>query len=216
MLNLENKTFVIMGIANKRSIGFGVAKVLDQLGAKLVFTYRKDRSKNELEKLVEQLNQSEHHMYQIDVQQDEDVINGFAKIGEDIGHIDGVYHSIAFANMEDLRGRFSDTSRDGFLLAQDISSYSLTLVAREAKKLMPEGGSIVATTYLGGEFAVQNYNVMGVAKASLEANVRYLALDLGEDNIRVNAISAGPIRTLSAKGVGGFNTILKRLQNVRL
>lgn len=211
MLNLENKTFVIMGIANKRSIGFGVAKVLDQLGAKLVFTYRKDRSKNELEKLVEQLNQSEHHMYQIDVQQDEDVINGFAKIGEDIGHIDGVYHSIAFANMEDLRGRFSDTSRDGFLLAQDISSYSLTLVAREAKNLMPEGGSIVATTYLGGEFAVQNYNVMGVAKASLEANVRYLALDLGEDNIRVNAISAGPIRTLSAKGVGGFNTILKEI-----
>lgn len=211
MLNLENKTFVIMGIANKRSIGFGVAKVLDQLGAKLVFTYRKDRSKNELEKLVEQLNQSEHYMYQIDVQQDEDVINGFAKIGEDIGHIDGVYHSIAFANMEDLRGRFSDTSRDGFLLAQDISSYSLTLVAREAKKLMPEGGSIVATTYLGGEFAVQNYNVMGVAKASLEANVRYLALDLGEDNIRVNAISAYPIRTLSGKGVGGFNTILKEI-----
>ena len=211
MLNLENKTFVIMGIANKRSIGFGVAKVLDQLGAKLVFTYRKDRSKNELEKLVEQLNQSEHHMYQIDVQQDEDVINGFAKIDEDIGHIDGVYHSIAFANMEDLRGRFIDTSRDGFLLAQDISSYSLTLVSREAKKLMPEGGSIVATTYLGGEFAVQNYNVMGVAKASLEANVRYLALDLGQENIRVNAISAGPIRTLSAKGVGGFNTILNEI-----
>lgn len=211
MLNLENKTFVIMGIANKRSIGFGVAKVLDQLGAKLVFTYRKDRSKNELEKLVEQLNQSEHYMYQIDVQQDEDVINGFAKIGEDIGHIDGVYHSIAFANMEDLRGRFIDTSRDGFLLAQDISSYSLTLVSREAKKLMPEGGSIVATTYLGGEFAVQNYNVMGVAKASLEANVRYLALDLGQENIRVNAISAGPIRTLSAKGVGGFNSILNEI-----
>ncbi|NQD99321.1 SDR family oxidoreductase, partial [Staphylococcus xylosus] len=145
MLNLENKTFVIMGIANKRSIGFGVAKVLDQLGAKLVFTYRKDRSKKELEKLVEQLNQETHHMYQIDVQSDEDVVNGFAKIGEEVGNIDGVYHSIAFANMEDLRGRFIDTSRDGFLLAQDISSYSLTLVSREAKKLMPEGGSIVAT-----------------------------------------------------------------------
>ncbi|HLR18482.1 MAG TPA: enoyl-ACP reductase FabI [Staphylococcus sp.] len=212
MFNLENKTFVIMGIANKRSIGFGVAKVLDQLGAKLVFTYRKERSKKELEKLVEQLSQETHHMYQIDVQNDEDVINGFAKIGEEVGNINGVYHSIAFANMEDLRGRFTDTSRDGFLLAQDISSYSLTIVAREAKKLMTEGGSIVATTYLGGEFAVQNYNVMGVAKASLEANVRYLALDLGEDNIRVNAISAGPIRTLSAKGVGGFNTILKEIE----
>ena len=211
MLNLENKTFIIMGIANKRSIGFGVAKVLDQLGAKLVFTYRKDRSKQELEKLVEQLNQETHHMYQIDVQSDEDVVNGFAEIGKEVGNIDGVYHSIAFANMEDLRGRFIDTSRDGFLLAQDISSYSLTLVSREAKKLMPEGGSIVATTYLGGEFAVQNYNVMGVAKASLEANVRYLALDLGQENIRVNAISAGPIRTLSAKGVGGFNSILNEI-----
>ncbi|MCD8920725.1 enoyl-ACP reductase FabI [Staphylococcus gallinarum] len=212
MFNLENKTYVIMGIANKRSIGFGVAKVLDQLGAKLVFTYRKERSRKELEKLVDQLNQKEHHIFQIDVQNDEDVINGFSKIGDEVGHIDGVYHSIAFANMEDLRGRFTETSRDGFLLAQDISSYSLTIVAREAKKLMPEGGSIVATTYLGGEFAVQNYNVMGVAKASLEANVRYLALDLGEDNIRVNAISAGPIRTLSAKGVGGFNTILKEIE----
>ena len=203
MLNLENKTYVIMGIANKRSIAFGVAKVLDRLGAKLVFTYRKERSRKELEKLLEQLNQSEHYLYEIDVQNDEDIINGFAQIGKDVGQIDGVYHSIAFANMEDLRGRFSETSREGF---------SLTLVAHEAKKLMPEGGSIVATTYIGGEAAVQNYNVMGVAKASLEANVKYLALDLGEDNIRVNAISAGPIRTLSAKGVGGFNTILKEIE----
>ena len=113
MLNLENKTYVIMGIANKRSIAFGVAKVLDRLGAKLVFTYRK-----ELEKLLEQLNQSEHHLYEIDVQNDEDIINGFAQIGKDVGQIDGVYHSIAFANMEDLRGRFSETSREGFLLAQ--------------------------------------------------------------------------------------------------
>ncbi|HDZ8799005.1 TPA: enoyl-ACP reductase FabI [Staphylococcus aureus] len=212
MINLENKTFVIMGIANKRSIGFGVAKVLDQLGAKLVFTYRKDRSRKELEKLLEQLNQEEPKLYQIDVQKDEDVVNGFAKIGEEVGNIDGVYHSIAFANIEDLRGCFSETSREGFLLAQDISSYSLTIVAHEAKKIMPNGGSIVATTYLGGEFAVQNYNVMGVAKASLEANVKYLAYDLGPDNIRVNAISAGPIRTLSAKGVGGCNTILKEIE----
>ena len=169
MINLENKTFVIMGIANKRSIGFGVAKVLDQLGAKLVFTYRKDRSRKELEKLLEQLNQEEPKLYQIDVQKDEDVVNGFAKIGEEVGNIDGVYHSIAFANIEDLRGRFSETSREGFLLAQDISSYSLTIVAHEAKKIMPNGGSIVATTYLGGEFAVQNYNVMGVAKSKFRS-----------------------------------------------
>ena len=134
MINLENKTFVIMGIANKRSIGFGVAKVLDQLGAKLVFTYRKDRSRKELEKLLEQLNQEEPKLYQIDVQKDEDVVNGFAKIGEEVGNIDGVYHSIAFANIEDLRGRFSETSREGFLLAQDISSYSLTIVAHRSEE----------------------------------------------------------------------------------
>lgn len=212
MFSLEGKTYVIMGIANKRSIAFGVAQVLDELGAKLVFTYRKERSKKELDKLVDQLNQKEHLTYQIDVQNDDEVIEGFKKIGEDVGQIDGVFHSIAFANVEDLRGRFSETSREGFLLAQDISSYSLTIVSREAKKLMPEGGSIVTTTYLGGEYAVPNYNVMGVAKASLEANVRYLALDLGQDNIRVNAVSAGPIRTLSAKGVGGFNTILKEVE----
>lgn len=212
MLNLENKTYVIMGIANKRSIGFGVAKVLDKLGAKLVFTYRKDRSRKELEKLLDQLNQDEPKMYQIDVQKDDDVINGFAKIGEEVGQIDGVYHSIAFANVEELRGRFSETSRDGFLLAQDISSFSLTIVAREASKIMKDGGSIVATTYIGGEYAIPSYNVMGIAKASLEACVKYLALDLGQDNIRVNAISAGPIRTLSAKGVGNFNSILKEIE----
>ncbi|HJE00998.1 enoyl-[acyl-carrier protein] reductase I [Staphylococcus auricularis] len=212
MFSLEGKTYVIMGIANKRSIGFGVAKVLDQLGAKLVFTYRKDRSRKELEKLLDQLNQDEPKMYQIDVQKDDDVINGFAKIGEEVGQIDGVYHSIAFANVEELRGRFSETSRDGFLLAQDISSFSLTIVAREASKIMKDGGSIVATTYIGGEYAIPSYNVMGIAKASLEACVKYLALDLGQDNIRVNAISAGPIRTLSAKGVGNFNSILKEIE----
>ena len=211
MLNLENKTYVIMGIANKRSIAFGVAKVLDRLGAKLVFTYRKERSRKELEKLLEQLNQSEHYLYEIDVQNDEDIINGFAQIGKDVGQIDGVYHSIAFANMEDLRGRFSETSREGFLLAQEISSYSLTLVAHEAKNLCLKVEVLLRRLILVVR-AVQNYNVMGVAKASLEANVKYLALDLGEDNIRVNAISAGPIRTLSAKGVGGFNTILKEIE----
>ncbi|UOB21175.1 enoyl-ACP reductase FabI [Macrococcus armenti] len=213
MLNFHDKVYVIMGVANKRSIGYGVAQVLDEVGAKLIFTYRKERSMKELERLLPNLkNNQDALMIQCDVQQDEDVVRAFETIKDKVGHINGVFHSIAFANMEDLRGRFIDTSRDGFLLAHDISSYSLTIVAREASKLMSEGGSIVTTTYLGGEFAIPNYNVMGVAKASLEANVKYLALDLGQDGIRVNAVSPGPIRTLSAKGIGDFNTILKRIE----
>ncbi|WP_313020135.1 enoyl-ACP reductase FabI [Macrococcoides bohemicum] len=213
MLNFADKVYVIMGIANKRSIAYGVAQVLDEVGCKLIFTYRKERSKNELVKLLPNFKHNQNaEMIQCDVQSDDDVVNAFKQIGDKFGRIDGVFHSIAFANMEDLRGRFIDTSREGFLLAQDISSYSLTIVAREASKLMCEGGSIVTTTYIGGEFAVPNYNVMGVAKASLEANVKYLASDLGQDGIRVNAISAGPIRTLSAKGVGSFNMILKEIE----
>lgn len=214
MLNFQDRVYVIMGVANKRSIGYGVAQVLDEVGAKLIFTYRKERSMKELERLLPNLkNNQDALMIQCDVQEDADVVRAFEQIKAEVGHIDGVFHSIAFANMEDLRGRFIDTSREGFLLAQDISSYSLTIVAREASKLMSEGGTIVTTTYLGGEFAIPNYNVMGVAKASLEANVKYLALDLGQDGIRVNAVSPGPIRTLSAKGIGDFNTILKRIEN---
>ncbi|MEE1108229.1 enoyl-ACP reductase FabI [Macrococcoides canis] len=214
MLNFQDKVYVIMGVANKRSIGYGVAQVLDEVGAKLIFTYRKERSMKELKRLLPNLkNNQDALMIQCDVQEDADVVRAFEQIKAEVGHIDGVFHSIAFANMEDLRGRFIDTSREGFLLAHDISSYSLTIVAREASKLMSEGGTIVTTTYLGGEFAIPNYNVMGVAKASLEANVKYLALDLGQDGIRVNAVSPGPIRTLSAKGIGDFNTILKRIEN---
>ena len=213
MLNFKDKTFVIMGIANKRSIGYGVAQVLDQVGAKIIITYRKERSKEAVEKLLPNfIHNQDAPLIQCDVQKDEDVINAFETIGNTYGKIDGVFHSIAFANMEDLRGRFSDTSREGFLLSQDISAYSLTIVSREASKIMKDNGAIVTTTYLGGEFAVPNYNVMGVAKASLEASVKYLAADLGVQGIRVNAISAGPIRTLSAKGVGGFNSILKEIE----
>ncbi|RXK18771.1 enoyl-ACP reductase FabI [Macrococcus sp. DPC7161] len=214
MLNFKDKTFVIMGIANKRSIGYGVAQVLDQVGAKIIITYRKERSKEAVEKLLPNfIHNQDAPLIQCDVQKDEDVVNAFETISNSYGKIDGVFHSIAFANMEDLRGRFSDTSREGFLLSQDISAYSLTIVSREASKIMNDNGSIVTTTYLGGEFAVPNYNVMGVAKASLEASVKYLAADLGAEGIRVNAISAGPIRTLSAKGVGGFNSILKEIED---
>lgn len=136
----------------------------------------------------------------------------FSRNKNQVGTIHGVAHCIAFANREDLEGEFVDTSRDGFLLAQNISAYSLTAVAKEARPLMTEGGSIITLTYLGGERVVTNYNVMGVAKASLDASVKYLANDLGKDGIRVNSISAGPIRTLSAKGIRGFNSVLNQIE----
>ncbi|MFL6557421.1 MAG: enoyl-ACP reductase FabI, partial [Bacillus sp. (in: firmicutes)] len=147
-----------------------------------------------------------------DVTRDEDIAKCFADIKDLVGSIHGIAHCIAFANKEELSGEYMNTTREGFLLAHNISSYSLTAVAKEARGLMVEGGSIVTLTYLGGERAIPNYNVMGVAKASLDASVRYLSADLGKDNIRVNSISAGPIRTLSAKGISDFNSILKEIE----
>lgn len=204
---LKGKNIVIMGVANQRSIAWGITKSLHNAGANLIFTYRKERSYNRLVKLLEENNIEAKLTVPCDVEEDESIVSAFNEIKEKIGVIHGVVHSIAFANREELKGEYADTSRDGFLLAQNISAYSLVAVTREAKKLMTEGGSIVTQTYLGAERVVKNYNVMGVAKASLEASVRYLAEDVGKYGIRVNAISAGPIRTLSAKGVSGFNEI---------
>ncbi|SNT35710.1 Enoyl-[acyl-carrier-protein] reductase [NADH] [Bacillus sp. OK838] len=210
--SLEGKTFVIMGVANKRSIAWGVARSLHKAGAKLIFTYGKDRTEKSVRELSSTLEGKPSAILQCDVTKDESIEKCFATIKEETGIIHGVAHSIAFANKEELDGEFVNTSREGFLLAHNISSFSLTAVAKAAKEIMSEGGSIVTMTYLGGERVMPNYNVMGVAKASLEANVRYLSSDLGKDNIRVNAISAGPIRTLSAKGVRDFNTILKKIE----
>lgn len=196
-----------MGVANERSIAWGITKSLHNAGANLIFTNRQERSYKKLTKLLEKHNVEAKQMVNCDVASDESIQNAFQKIKDDIGVIHGVVHSVAFANRDDLKGAFSDTSRDGFLLAQEISAFSLVAVTKAAKPLMTEGGSIVTQTYLGSERAVKNYNVMGVAKASLEASVRYLAEDVGKNGIRVNAVSAGPIRTLSAKGVSGFNEI---------
>ncbi|GAB6460991.1 enoyl-[acyl-carrier-protein] reductase FabI [Bacillus cereus] len=209
---LTNKTYVVMGVANHRSIAWGIAQSLHEHGAKLVFTYQGERLREGVEKLVATLDGQESLLVSCDVTSDEDVKKAFETIGKEVGVIHGVAHCIAFANKEDLQGEFIDTSRQGYHLAQDISSYSLVAVAREAKPFMTEGGSIVTLTYLGGERVVKNYNLMGVAKAALDANVKYLANDLGKDNIRVNAVSAGPIRTLAAKGVGGFNDILRQIE----
>ncbi|MBO8170494.1 MAG: enoyl-ACP reductase FabI [Bacillaceae bacterium] len=209
---LEGKNILVMGVANKRSIAWGIAKSLSREGANLIFTYQGERLKENVAKLAETLDQEETHLIQCDVTKDEDIEKAFAEIREKVGVLHGIAHCIAFAKTEELEGEFVNTSRDGYHLAQDISAYSLVAVSREARPLMTEGGSIVTMTYLGGERVVPNYNVMGVAKAALDANVKYLANDLGKDNIRVNAISAGPIRTLAAKGVRDFNSILKEIE----
>jgi enoyl-[acyl-carrier protein] reductase I len=211
-LSLKGRTYVIMGVANKRSIAWGIARSLHAAGARLVFTYAGERFEDEVRKLVATLEDETALVLPCDVTKDEEIEACFREIKEKVGVIHGIAHCIAFANKEELSGEYMNTTREGFLLAHNISSYSLTAVVKAAKDLMTEGGSIVTLTYLGGERVVQNYNVMGVAKASLEASVKYLANDLGKYGIRVNAISAGPIRTLSAKGVGDFNSILKEIE----
>ncbi|EEM18054.1 MULTISPECIES: enoyl-ACP reductase FabI [Bacillus] len=212
LLNLKGKNIIVMGVANQRSIAWGIARSLHEAGANLIFTYAGERLEKNVRDLAESLEGQQSLVLPCDVTNDEDIARCFQSIKEEVGVIHGLAHCIAFANRDDLKGEFVDTSRDGFLLAQNISSFSLTAVARAAKPLMTEGGSIVTLTYLGGERVVANYNVMGVAKASLDASVRYLANDLGQHNIRVNSVSAGPIRTLSAKGVGDFNSILKQIE----
>lgn len=209
---LQGKNFVIMGVANHRSIAWGIAQSLAKAGANLIFTYQGERLRENVAELAATLDQPEQILINCDVSKDEEVSQAFELIKEKVGIIHGVAHCIAFAKTEELEGDFVNTSRDGYALAQDISAYSLVVVAREARKLMTEGGSIVTLTYLGGERVVPNYNVMGVAKAALDASVRYLASDLGKENIRVNAISAGPIRTLAAKGVRNFNSMLKEIE----
>lgn len=211
-LSLEGKNIVVMGVANKRSIAWGIARSLHEAGARLIFTYAGERLEKNVQELVETLENNNSLILPCDVTVDEDIAKCFAAIKEEVGVIHGVAHCIAYAHKEELQGEFVNTSRDGFLLAQNISSFSLTAVAKEARELMTEGGSIVTLTYLGGERVIKNYNVMGVAKASLDASVRYLANDLGPQGIRVNSISAGPIRTLSAKVIGEFNTILKEIE----
>ncbi|RLQ97168.1 enoyl-ACP reductase FabI [Falsibacillus albus] len=212
-LSLENKSFIVMGVANKRSIAWGIARSLHEAGANLVFTYAGERLEKSVRDLASSLN-PEYMVIPCDVTNDEEIEKSFADIKAKVGAVHGIAHCIAFAKKEELNGEYMNTTRDGFLMAQNISSYSLTAVAKAAQKLelMNQGGSIVTLTYLGGERVLENYNVMGVAKASLEASVRYLASDLGKYGVRVNSISAGPIRTLSAKGVSDFNSILKQIE----
>ncbi|MFS0749463.1 enoyl-ACP reductase FabI [Oceanobacillus sp. 1P07AA] len=202
---LEGKNIVVMGVANERSIAWGITKSLHNAGANLIFTNRQERSYQKLVKLLDKHEMKATAIISCDVASDESIQQAFNEVGEKVGVIHGVVHSVAFANRDELQGEYANTSRDGFLLAQEISAYSLVAVTKAAKEFMTEGGGIVTQTYLGSERVIPGYNVMGVAKASLEASVRYLAEDMGKYGIRVNAVSAGPIRTLSAKGVSNFN-----------
>jgi enoyl-[acyl-carrier protein] reductase I len=209
---MTGKNIVVMGVANERSIAWGIARSLYKAGASLIFTYRKERSFQKLSQLLEEEGIEPLMTVSCDISEDASIQAAFDAIGARVGIIHGVAHSIAFADKDELKGEYANTSREGFLLAQDASAYSLVAVAREARKWMSEGGSIVTQSYIGAERVVRNYNVMGVAKASLEASVRYLAENLGQFGIRVNAVSAGPIRTLAAKGVSGFNDIMSTIQ----
>ena len=207
---LENKNIVIMGVRNKWSISWGIAEKAAKEGAKLIFTCEAAKSIENTKKLVCELGDFE--VIECDVSVDESIERAFDEIKQKYGVIHGVSHGIAHAFTEDLRDEFIKTSREGFLHALNVSAYSLVGVSRYARELMTEGGSIITLTYLGGEKVIKNYNVMGVAKAALDCSVRYLANDLGGEHIKVNAISAGPIKTLAAKGIGDFNTILEAVK----
>jgi len=204
----EGKRGLVLGVANKRSIAWAIARRLADAGAELAFTYQGERIEKGVRELAESL--SSPLVTECDVRSDEDVARVFREVGEAFdGGLDLLVHAVAFAAAEDLEGRFTDTPRDRFWMALDVSAYSLVSCARAAEPLMDArgGGSIVTMTYLGGERAVPHYNVMGVAKATLDSSMRYLAWDLGEKNIRVNAISAGPVRTLAARSITGFSTM---------
>jgi enoyl-[acyl-carrier protein] reductase I len=205
---LENKNGIIFGVANKRSIAWATAQALHESGARLAFTYQGERLKENVESLTN-ASMPGSLLLSCDVANQADVDSTFQRVKEEFGTLDFLIHSIAFAPREALDGEYLDTSRDAFLTALAISAYSLPQLARAAAPLMTEGGSIVCMSYYGAEKVVAGYNVMGVAKAALEASTRYLANDLGPRNIRVNAISAGPIQTLSARGVSDFTTMLK-------
>jgi enoyl-[acyl-carrier protein] reductase I len=201
------KTAVIFGLANKRSIAWAIAQKLQQAGWRLAITYQNERLEQEAKDLIAELPGAAGFM--CDVGSDEQIAKLFEELQSKYGELHGVVHSVAFASAEDLKGDFVNTSREGFHLAHDISVYSLVAVTRAALPLMTQGGGVVTMTYYGAEKVVPRYNVMGVAKAALEATVRYLANDLGPKNIRVNAISAGPIKTLAARGISGLGDMLK-------
>jgi len=207
MTSLEGRVAVVFGVANKRSIAWSIAQGLHAAGAKLAITYQNERMELEAKDLIESLPGAEGYM--CDVSNDAEIDRLFAQLKERHGKLHVLVHSVAFAPADDMKGEFIHTTREGFRIAHDVSVYSLIAVSRAAAPLMEDGGSIITMTYFGAEKVVPHYNVMAVAKAALECTVRYLAFDLGKKKIRVNAISAGPLKTLAARGVSGLGDMLR-------
>jgi enoyl-[acyl-carrier protein] reductase I len=205
--NLDGRVAVVFGVANKRSIAWSIAQGLHAAGMKLAITYQNERLEQEARDLIQSMPGAEGYM--CDVSSDAAIEELFAKLKQRYGKLHVLVHSVAFAPAEELRGEFLNTTREGFRVAHDVSVYSLIAVSRAAAPLMEEGGSIITMTYYGAEKVVPHYNVMAVAKAALECTVRYLSFDLGKRKIRVNAISAGPIKTLAARGISGLGDMLK-------
>ncbi|WP_280277663.1 MULTISPECIES: enoyl-ACP reductase FabI [unclassified Sphingomonas] len=204
---MQGKRGLIMGLANDKSLAWGIAKKLSEQGAELAFSYQGDALLKRVKPLAEQLGSDT--LIDCDVSDMDALDTAFATLKAKWPTIDFVVHAIGFSDKSQLRGKFYDTTLDNFLMTMNISAYSLVAVAKRAREMMPDGGSILTLTYYGAEKVIPHYNVMGVAKAALEASVKYLAVDMGPENIRVNAISAGPIQTLAARGIGDFNYILK-------
>jgi len=208
---LSGKTALVMGARNKWSVAWAIVEAYAAQGAKLALTYQGEREEKPVHELADSIGGA--LVMSCDVTDSDQVAEVFGKIGAEFGTLDAMVHAIAYAKREDLSGTFVDTSRDGFLLAHNVSVFSLVETAKYASQLMTNGGSIQTLTYLGGERVVPNYNVMGVAKAALEATMRYLAGDLGARNIRVNAISAGPVKTVSARAIKDFSSILDTVES---
>jgi enoyl-[acyl-carrier protein] reductase I len=208
---LDGKTGIVFGVANKRSIAWAIAQAWAREGAKLAFTYQGERLKDNVTELAGTFG-ADTMLLPCDVTKDGDIANVFKAAGEKFGKLNLLLHSVAYAPKDALEGEFVNTSREAFRVAHDVSAYSLVALARGAAPLMTEGGSIVAMSYYGAEKVVPHYNVMGVAKAALEASARYLAYDLGPKKIRVNCISAGPVNTLAARGIAGFSDMLKHYE----
>ena len=206
---LDGKKILVMGVANNRSIAWGCAQAMEKQGAEIVYTYQNDRMKKFIDKLVP----DENRLIECDVASDTSIANAFSTISDRFGKIDGIVHAIAFAKKEELGGSILNSTREGFSQALDISSYSLLAVAKEGVRILNNSASIVTLTYMGSDRALPNYNTMGIAKAALESATRYLARDLGQDGIRVNAISAGAMRTLAVSGIKGHSSLIKESES---